>query len=86
MLKKEIVIQNQTGLHARPATAFVKFANGFQSRLLILYKDKEIDAKSIVSLLTGGIGSGASFILQAEGSDEEEAITKAAEFLESLQD
>lgn len=86
MLTKEITIRNQTGLHARPATNFVKFAAGFQSRIFISYKNKEIDAKSIVSLLTGGIGSNVTFTLRVDGSDEQEAMEKVSEFLENLQD
>lgn len=86
MLKREVTLKNQSGLHARPASNFVKYANGFKSNISILHKDKKIDAKSIVSLLTGGLSAGATFTLQVEGSDELEAIDKIAEFLNELND
>jgi len=86
VLTKELTIKNKTGLHARPASKFVKFASGFKSQITIKYKDKLIDAKSIVSLLTGGIAGGSNIILGASGEDEAAAIEQISAFIENLED
>jgi phosphocarrier protein HPr len=86
VLTKELTIKNKSGLHARPATKFVKFAAGFKSQITIKYKDKLIDAKSIVALLTGGISSGSNIVLNVKGEDEETALQQIAAFIENLED
>jgi phosphocarrier protein HPr len=86
MLEREITLKNKTGLHARPATDFVKYANSFKSDISIVYKDSIIDAKSIVALLTGGLCSGATFMLKTEGDDEQEAMDQITSFFEKLTD
>lgn len=74
MRKKELIVQNKTGLHARPASEFVKKASTFQSGIFIEFGEKNINAKSIVGILSAGIGYGSKIILAAEGDDEEEAV------------
>ncbi len=74
MISKEIVVQNEVGLHARPATFFIQKANEFKSLITIARDDRKVNAKSLLGVLSLGITKGTKVILTAEGSDEEEAI------------
>ena len=83
MIKKEIIITNKTGLHARPATQFVQTAGKFKSSIKLIKDDKTLNAKSIVSVLSGGIGNGTKLTLVADGEDEEAALKTLADLIES---
>lgn len=87
MFQKEIVINNKTGLHARPAAELVEFCSKFDCDISLLTEANEvIDAKSIVSVLSGGVNQGDKVLLQVDGFDEETAGLQIAEFLENLTD
>jgi phosphocarrier protein FPr len=73
-LRLELVVQNQTGLHARPATVLVGLAKQFQADLRILCHQKRANAKSMTSVLTLGAGFGAAITLEARGTDAEQAL------------
>ena len=73
MFEQKIRINNKTGLHARPASELVELANKFESDVLLLVDDEEVDAKSIIDVLSSGIDCGTEVVLQIEGSDEAEA-------------
>lgn len=75
MKKIELVIQNQTGLHARPAKVLVNLAKQFKSSINIQHGTKKANAKSMVSVLTLGAAKGSNITLIADGVDEEQAIT-----------
>lgn len=74
MVTKEIVLSNDKGLHARPASLFVQTASKYKCSTTIDYKDRKYDAKSILAVLSAGILTGNSFTLIADGEDEENAI------------
>lgn len=74
MISERVLVTNKTGLHARPASQFVKEAGKFKSKIRIMKDEKESDAKSIVSLLSLGINSGSEITITAEGEDESEAV------------
>ena len=74
MQEIEVTIRHQVGLHARPAALFVQTAGKFKSDLKVLKDEREVNAKSILSVLTLGAGQGAVIKLVAEGEDEEQAI------------
>ena len=74
MKQIELVIQNQTGLHARPAKVLVNLAKQFKSSISLLYGAKKANAKSMVSVLTLGATKGSNITLQADGADEEQAL------------
>ena len=82
MLQKELTVKNKTGLHARPASEFVKKASTFHSDVHIEFDDKKINAKSIVGLLSAGIGYGSKLTLTIEGEDEQEAMESLAALIE----
>ena len=85
MQSNTIVVKNKTGLHARPAAEFVKEAAKFKSAVSIEFKDKKINAKSIVHLLSAGIAAGSSIVLSAEGEDEQQAVETLSEVIEKLE-
>lgn len=74
MVSKEITIQNQVGLHARPATFFIQKANEFKSLITIAKDERKVNAKSLLGVLSLGITKGTSVMISADGPDEQEAI------------
>ena len=74
MKQVELVIQNQTGLHARPAKVLVNLAKQFKSNISVQHGAKKANAKSMVSVLTLGAARGSSITLMADGIDEEQAL------------
>ncbi len=74
MVSKEIVVQNQVGLHARPATFFIQKANEFKSSIWVSKDDRKINAKSLLGVLSLGVTRGTAITVTAEGADEQEAV------------
>ena len=78
MVSKEIVVQNQVGLHARPATFFIQKANEFTSSIWISRDERKVNAKSLLGVLSLGVTRGMTVTLTADGADEETAIEELA--------
>jgi phosphocarrier protein len=74
MKTREVVITNASGLHARPATFFIQKANCYKSMIHIEKEDRQVNAKSLLGVLSLGIAKGMTVKLIAEGLDEEAAI------------
>ena len=74
MVKRDVVITNNIGLHARPATFFIQKANSFQSSIWIEKDDRKVNAKSLLGVLSMGIAKGMTITLIADGQDENRAI------------
>lgn len=83
MVTKEVVINNQVGLHARPATFFIQKANEFKSSIWIEKDDRRVNAKSLLGVLSLGIVKGTAVNLIADGPDEDNAIVTLAELIAS---
>ena len=83
MVSKEIVVQNQVGLHARPATFFIQKANEFASSIWISKDERKVNAKSLLGVLSLGITRGTAVTLTADGADEEAAIEGLADLVAS---
>ena len=83
MVSKIVVINNQVGLHARPATFFIQKANEFKSSIWIEKEDRRVNAKSLLGVLSLGIVKGTEVNIVADGIDENEAISKLAELIDS---
>lgn len=83
MVTKEVVINNQVGLHARPATFFIQKANEFKSSIWIEKEDRRVNAKSLLGVLSLGIVKGTAVNLIADGADEDAAIMTLAELIAS---
>jgi multiphosphoryl transfer protein len=74
MKQLDLVIRNKTGLHARPARVFVDIAKQFQSTIRIGHGQKQVNAKSLISVLTLGVASGQRISIDVDGADEAAAI------------
>ena len=83
MSTQEITINNEVGLHARPATFFIQRANEFKSGIWIEKDDRRVNAKSLLGVLSLGIVKGTAVTIIADGADEEEAINTLAELIDS---
>ena len=81
MKEVTVVITNESGLHARPATAFTQLAAKFASKVTVVANGKTANAKSILTILTLGATQGTSVVLTADGVDEEAALATLSEFL-----
>ena len=74
MCVKDVVIQNQVGLHARPATFFIQKANEFKSSIWVEKEERRVNAKSLLGVLSLGIVKGMTITVMADGPDENEAV------------
>ena len=83
MCVKDVVIHNQAGLHARPATFFIQKANEFKSSIWIEKEERRVNAKSLLGILSLGIVGGTSIRVIADGADEETAVNELVELVES---
>ena len=81
LIKRKIKIANPQGLHARPASNFVKLANKFQSDVAVKKGGETVNGKSIMSLMTLAANHGATLELEIDGPDAEEAMKCLEAFL-----
>ena len=78
MYIKQATVNNQVGLHARPATFFIQKATEFKSTIWIEKDERRINAKSLLGVLSLGIVKGMDITLIADGVDEEAAVEALA--------
>ena len=83
MYTQEITINNEVGLHARPATFFIQKANEYKSGIWVEKEDRRVNAKSLLGVLSLGIVGGTSIRIIADGSDEQEAVDSLVELVKS---
>lgn len=76
MKQLEITINNETGLHARPAKTLVNLVKQFKSSVTIWHGEKKANAKSLISVLTLGASKGSQLKIEVDGEDEEIALTE----------
>ena len=74
MEKKDFHVVAETGIHARPATLLVQTASKFASDISLEYKGKSVNLKSIMGVMSLGVGQGSDVVISAEGADEKEAM------------
>ena len=83
MYVKDVLVQNQVGLHARPATFFIQKANEFKSSIWVEKEERRVNAKSLLGVLSLGIVGGTTIKIIADGSDEEEAVSNLVKLVQS---
>ena len=83
MYIKEAVVNNQVGLHARPATFFIQKANEYKSSIWIEKEERRVNAKSLLGVLSLGIVKGTAITLIADGTDEETAVNALGDLISS---
>ena len=74
MVEKILTVKNRAGIHARPATLLVQAAGKFDSEINLEFNGKKVNLKSIMGVMSLGIGKDASITITAEGSDEQDAL------------
>ena len=81
MTKRNIQVQLENGLEARPVALLVQEASKYESRIYIQSGDRKVNAKSIMGMMTLGLESGEVLMVSAEGSDEQAAVEGIEHFL-----
>ncbi|MBQ1389467.1 MAG: HPr family phosphocarrier protein [Clostridia bacterium] len=83
MCVKEVLVENQVGLHARPATFFIQKANEYKSSIWVEKEERRVNAKSLLGVLSLGIVGGTNIKILADGSDEDEAVDGLIQLVKS---
>ena len=83
MFSKEVVVQNQVGLHARPAAILAQAAMKCNSEITIVTPEKTVNPKSILNIMAAAIKKGTEIELQCEGATEKEDLETLAQLIKS---
>ena len=83
MYVKEVTVQNQVGLHSRPATFFIQTENEFKSTIWVEKDERRVNAKSLLGVLSLGILGGVTTRIMADGVDEQQAVDSLVAKVES---
>lgn len=84
MVKAEVIVNNPTGLHARPAAGVAKIAKQYQCELKIRKGEIEVNPKSVISILKAGMSQGSQLKVTADGVNEAEALEEILQYIQSL--
>ena len=79
MEKRDFTITSETSIHTRPATILVQAASKYNSDVTLSYEGKSVNLKSIMGVMSLGVGQNASVTITAKGDDEKEALDAVAE-------
>jgi phosphocarrier protein HPr len=82
-LQKTVIITNKAGIHVRPAAKIADLANKFNSKIVFTKDGVDVNAKSIMDLLTLAATEGTSITIRAEGDDELTAVTEIEKLIQS---
>ncbi len=80
-IEKTFTIKNRLGLHARAASKFVQIASQFDSEVLVVKDEKNVNGKSIMGILILAAACGTEITIKAEGDDAEQAITALGDII-----
>jgi phosphocarrier protein len=83
MVEKHVTVKNRAGIHARPAALIVQTAGKFESQIQIAKDSEEINAKSIMGIITLGAAYDTDLTISAEGPDEQEAVDALAQLFDN---
>lgn len=81
MISRSVTIKNSIGLHARPATFFIRKANDFKCSVWVEKDERRVNAKSLLGVLSMGIAKGTSVTILADGPDEAAALEALDELI-----
>ena len=81
MVEKKVIVIHEEGLHARPATLFVKKAMQFEAKVNVVKDGRLVNGKSLLSVLSLGASKGTEILIQVDGVDEEEGLSSLIEIL-----
>ena len=83
MYTQEITVNNEVGLHARPATFFIQKANEYKASVWVEKEERRVNAKSLLGVLSLGIVGDTAIRILADGSDEQQAVEALVALVES---
>ncbi len=83
MINTDVIVNLPGDAEARPVAVLVQLASKYESKIYIIAKDKKINAKSIMGMMSLGFGQGDKLSIQAEGPDAQEAVEEIAKYMES---
>ena len=83
MYEKKVIIMEQVGLHARPATYLIQKAVEFKSSIWIEKDERRVNAKSLLGVLSLGAGKGSTISIIADGVDEKRAVDTLCDLINS---
>jgi len=84
MPETEVTLTNEVGLHARPAALFAKAAAGYPADVRLAKADREVNAKSLLSVLTLDVRGGDTVRIVTDGEEAEAALTALAKLVGEL--
>lgn len=85
MMTKDVTINIETGLEARPVAQLVQVASQFDSKIYLEVEDKKVNAKSIMGMMSLGLAAGEKVVISAEGEDEQQAIESIENYLNNTE-
>ena len=85
MMTKDVTINIETGLEARPVAQLVQVARQFERKIYLEVEDKKVNAKSIMGMMSLGLAAGEKVVISAEGEDEEQAIESIENYLNNTE-
>lgn len=80
----DLVLNNDSGLHARPGKDFVQLAKTFASVVTVIKGGERYNGKSLMKIMQAGLSKGDSFQIETEGDDEEKALAALADYIKNL--
>ncbi|MCD7746038.1 MAG: HPr family phosphocarrier protein [Lachnospiraceae bacterium] len=83
-MERRMTVKNELGLHLRPAGELCTLAMEYESKILIHFRDREFNAKSLLSVLSACVQCGDEIVMTFEGPDEEEAAERISAFIYGL--
>lgn len=83
-MRREVVIKNKSGLHARPVTKFVHACKAYDANVYISKNDQKVAGDSILKVMSLGLAYGDTAVISAEGLEAEKAVNNLADFLEDF--
>ena len=86
MQSQKVTLSAPNGMHARPAGELVKLVKSLDGKITFATEAKEVNASSILSVLSLGLKSGAQFEVKADGGDEQGNLRRVVEFIENIKD
>jgi phosphocarrier protein HPr len=81
VVTRMITVQNDLGLHARPAAEFVRVANRFRSEITLIKDEQRFSGSSLIDVLRANLDKGASAMLEARGADAQAAVSRLEKLL-----
>ncbi len=83
MVKRDVTVVNESGLHLRPAGVLTQTCIRYKSSIILHYGERDIVGKSVLNVMAAGVKKGATVTVECNGSDEEEALEAVVSAIES---